>query len=272
MVQSFGSRPPIGYPGMPSDIGIKYDRTYMNVASDVAQVSTITIGTYAANATYVVSINGQAASVTAPPTGGTTTTVRDQLISEINLYGLGVLAQPTAAGAFTITGEEGETFTISASATGGGAITSALTTPSAASGDVEIGLALVRVATDGDRQARLGAPDTDHTFLGVAIDNGYMIRKENSMPWHNAIYRRGDPMVVREQGRCFVQIEGNVNPSLPVFYRYTGTGKIGAFSGVAGAGSQQLLNARWVSSNNVANGSGGFAELYLGAVVPVPAA
>lgn len=268
MVFAFGSsanesRPGPGYPGMPSDIGQKYERSYFNIAADVAQVNTITVTTYAANATYMVSINGQNIDYTAPATGGSAAMVASALVEQINLFGAGAFAQSTGAAAFTITGSPGDPLTISTSATGGGAITAATTTPVATTGKIELGLAVVRIEGDTDREARLGAPDTDHIFLGVTTDCGYMVREQNSTPWQNASYQRGDVMLVREEGQCFVQIETDVNPSLPVFYRYTGTGKVGAFSGATGTGLQQLLNARWVGSGK----AGSYAELRLGCVV-----
>lgn len=272
MVFAFGSafndyRPGPGYPGMPSDIGQKYERSYFNVAADVAQVTTVTVGTYAANATYMVSINGQNIDYTAPPTGGSLATVASALVEQINLYGVGAFAQSTGAAVFTITGSPGDPLTISASATSGGAITASTTTPVVTTGKVELGLAVIRIEGDTDREARLGAPDTDHIFLGVTTDCGYMIREPNAPIGQNASYQRGDMMLVREEGQCFVQIETDVNPSLPVFYRYTGTGKIGAFSGTTGTGLQQLLNARWVGSGK----AGSYAELRLGCVVAATA-
>lgn len=268
MVQSFGSmsnyRPDIGYPGMPSDIGPKYDRSYFNVAADVSQVSTVTVATYAANATYLLTINGQTASYTAPATGGSAAAVATALIEEVNLYGLGVVAQATSATAFTLTSQPGEPFTVSASTSGGGSLTNALTASSVTTGEISLGSAVLRVLTDTDREARLGAADENHTFLGVAIDPGYLTRDSASFNWKDAVYRRGDVMVVRELGRCFVKIEEDVTPSSSVFYRYTGTGTVGAFRATASTGAKQLLNARWTSSGK----AGGFAELYLGAVVP----
>lgn len=272
MVMSFGMnnyRPDIGYPGMPSDIGQKYDRSYFNVAADVAQVSTLTVGTYAANATYLVTINGQTISYTAPATGGSAAMVASALISEINLSGLGAMAVSTGSAVFTVTGLPGETLSLTASATGGGAITAVLTTPAVTTGKIQLGLAVVRVAGDTDREARLGAPDATHKFLGVTVDTGYMIRQPYSNAWTPAAYERGDVMCVREMGRCFVQVETDITPDDDVCYRYTGAGVVGAFSGTAGAtGTQQLLNARWVSSGK----AGGFAEIWLGCVAPVPAA
>ena len=263
---SFGSmnryRPPIGYPGMPSDIGVKYDRSYSNVANDVSQVSTITVTTYAAGATYMVTVNGQTFSYTAPATGGSLATVAAALLEQANLYGLGVVAKSASSTSFTLTSQPGEPFTLSVAATGGGALTGALTTPPVTTGEVELGLAVVRVATDGDREARLGDPSGTHLFLGVTIDPGYLNRgcEPTSNPWQNAKYRRGDMMLVREEGSCFVQIEEDVDPSMPVFYRYTGSGTTGAFRGSASSGAQQLVSARWLTRGK----AGQFAELRLG--------
>ncbi|HEY9596247.1 MAG TPA: hypothetical protein V6D33_01080 [Cyanophyceae cyanobacterium] len=262
-------RPDIGSPGMVSDTGKTYKRSYSNVADDVAQVSTLTVGTYAASATYLVTINGQTISYTAPTTGGSAAMVASALISEINLSGLGAMAVSTGGAAFTVTSLPGEPLSLTASATGGGAITAVLTTPAVATGKIQIGLAVVRAPGDPDRSARLGAADATHKFLGVTIETGYMTRQPNSNLWTSAVYERGDLMLVMEEGRCFVQIETDITPDDDVCYRYTGTGVVGAFSGTAGAtGTQQLLNARWVSSGK----AGGFAEIWLGCVAPVPAA
>lgn len=256
-----GTRPPRGYPGMPSDIGYKYDRSYSNNALDVAQISAITVGTYAAGATYTISINGLVAVHQAPASGGTATTVRNALIANINLLGAGVYAQVGGgANNLTITGQPGIAFSVSASATGGGAITASTTQPSVASGDIKLGLAVVQVAGDEANQARLGAPDADHRFLGVTIDNGFMRRGFSESIDSDACYRRQDIMTVREIGRCFVRISSAVTTQDKVYYFYDGA-NVGYFTPTSGTGADiEILNARWVE-----NSSGEFAELYLGA-------
>lgn len=255
------TRPPRGYPGMPSDIGYKYDRSYSNSASDVAPISTVTVGTYVAGATYSLSVNGSTVNYQAPASGGTATTARNSLIESVNLLG-GVYAQVGAgANDLKITGQPGVPMSLSATATGGGAITAASTQAVVTSGDIKLGLAVVQVAGDEKDEARVGAPDANHRFVGVTIDNGFMRQGCNEVGME-AVYRRQDFMTVREIGRCFVRVTEPVTTQDKVYYFYSGpAATLGYFTPTTGTGADiEILNARWVE-----NSSGGFAELYLGA-------
>lgn len=236
---------PVGYPGMPVDFSPKYDRSYFNTALDVAGVVTVTVASFAAATEYSLTINGVTVTTTTPATGGSITLLRDALVAAVNQSFAGVDAATGAGNTFTVTGVSGQTLTVTP---GTSALTQAITTPVVTSGEIELGLAVVRLAADSDREVRLGAPDASHKFVGVTADDGL---RTNAAPYGNSkhVYRRHDTMLVREAGTLWVAIEGPpVTPDSPVFYRYSGTGKIGAFRGATDTGANlQLTNARFVT-------------------------
>lgn len=258
MVQTFfGQRPPAGYPGMVADLGHAYDRSYINTALDVAGVITVTVATYAASTAYPLTINGVLVTHTSPATGGSATTVRDALVTAVNQSFAGVDAAAGAGATFTITGLSGQPLSV---VLGTGNLTQATTTAVVTSGAIATGLAVVRLSTDSDMEARLGAASAAHLFLGVTLDSGFMT---NPYPYTNSAheYKRGDLMVVREAGGVWVTVETDVTPNSPVFYRYSGSGTIGAFRGATDTGADvRLYNARFMSSAS----AGGIAQLLLG--------
>ncbi|MEG4149008.1 hypothetical protein [Microcoleus sp. Pol12B5] len=253
---SFAPQFPVGYPGMPADLSPKYDRSYFNTALDVAGVVTVTVATFTANTEYSLTINGVVVTTTTPATGGSSATLRDALVAAVNQSFAGVDAAPAAGNTFTVTGVLGQPLTVTP---GSSALTQAVTTPVAASGEIGLGLAVVRIATDSDREVRLGAPDSSHRFVGVTVDDGF---RTNAAPYGNSnhVYRRGDTMLVRESGTLWVAIEGPpVTPDSPVFYRYSGAGQIGSFRGATATGADlQLTNARFLT------GGTDLAQLLLG--------
>ena|SRR4028118_1022550 len=265
MQTSFASTFPVGYPGMPADLAPKYDRSYFNTALDVAGVVTLTIATFTPSTEYAVTINGVTVTTTTPATGGNITLLRDALVAAINQSFAGVDAATGGASAITITGVPGQSLTVIPSSA---ALTQAVTTPVVASTDIELGLAVVRLPTDSDREVRLGAPDANHKFVGVTADDGL---RTNAAPYGNSnhVYRKNDVMLVREAGTLWVAVEGPpVTPSSPVFYRYAGAGKIGAFRGATAAGADlQLTNAQFLTSGT------DLAQIKLGyASITAPAA
>ena len=248
MQTSFASTFPIGYPGMPADLSPKYDRSYFNTALDVAGVVTVTVATFTASTEYALTINGLTVTTTTPATGGTITLLRDALVAAVNQSFAGVDAAASAGSTLTITGLSGQPLTV---IPGNATLTQAVTTPVVATGEIGLGLAVVRVLTDNEREVRLGAPDALHKFVGITTDDGlrtnvapYLYRKTNH------VYRRNDVMLVREAGTVWVAIEGPpVTPDSPVFYRYSGAGKIGAFRGATATGADlRLTNARFLTA------------------------
>lgn len=256
MVQSFfGTRPPAGYPGMVVDLSPHYDRSYLNTASDVSGVVTVTVATYAASFLYEITINGAVITHTSPTTGGTLTTVKDALVAAVNQSFAGVDAVSTGAATFTITGQLGQVLTV----VPGTNLTSVVSTSVVTSGDIGLGLAVVRIAGDNDREARLGAPTDALVFLGVTRDNGQLT---NRYPYSDAAhaYKRGDVMVVRETGTIYAVVEADVTPNDPVYFRYAGTGVVGAFSKTAVADETLLLpTARYLTTS-----SDGVVQVLLG--------
>lgn len=250
MQTSFTPYFPIGYSGMPADLDSpKYDRSYFNTALDIAGIVTVTVVTYVASTQYSLTINGVIITTRSPATGGTITSVRDDLVAAVNQSLAGVDAVATAtAGAFSVVGLPGQPLTVTA---GNPELTAVVTTPFSASTDIGLGLAVVRLATDSDREVRLGAPDASHKFVGITVDDGL---RTNAAPYgaSDHVYRRTDVMLVREMGVLWVAIEGPpVTPSSPVFYRYSGAGKIGAFRGAPTAGADlQLTNAQFLTSGS----------------------
>ena len=247
MQTSYASTFPVGYPGMPADLSPKYDRGYFNTALDVAGAVTVWIATFTASTEYSLSINGVTVSTTTPVTGGSITVLRDALVAAINQSFAGVDAVAGAGNAITVTGVSGQTLTVTpANAT----LTQAVTTPVVASGEIGLRLAVVRILTDNDREVRLGAPDALHRFVGITVDDGL---RTNIAPYGNGksdhVYRKGDTVLVREAGTLWVAIEGPpVTPNSPVFYRYSGAGKVGAFRGETAAGADlRLTNARFLT-------------------------
>ena len=246
MVQtSFNTQFPVGYPGMPADLSPKYDRSYFNTALDVAGVVTVTVATFTADTEYQLTINGVSVRHRSPATGGSATTVRDALVAAVNQSFAGVDAVATAGNTFTLTGQSGQPLNV---VLGSSALTQVETTPAAASGEIGLGLAVVRLLTDSDREVRLGAPNATHRFVGVTVDDGL---RTQTYPYNNSghAYRQGDTMLVREAGSVWVALDAPVTVDSPVFYRYSGAGKIGGFRGATAAGADlRLTNARFLTA------------------------
>lgn len=249
MQTSFGTYFAVGYPGMQADGAPKYDRSYFNTALDVAGVVTVTVSTFTANTEYSLTINGVTVTHQTPATGGSATLTRDALVTAINQSFAGVDAASAIAGsAFTITGLPGQVLNV---ASGSSALTQVVTTAVASSGDIGLGLAVVKLPTDTERQVRLGAPDATHRFIGVTVDDGLRTNSCNSYSATNHVYRQKDVMLVREMGTLWVAVESPVTPDSPVFYRYSGSGKIGAFRGNSATGADlQLTNARFLTAGS----------------------
>jgi hypothetical protein len=266
MQTSFASTFPIGYPGMPADLSPKYDRSYFNTALDVAGVVTVTVATFTASTKYDLTINGVTVTTTTPATGGSAALLRDALVAAINQSFAGVDAAAGSGNTLIITGVSGQPLTVIPS---NSTLTQAVTTAVVTSTEIGLGLAVVRLATDNEREVRLGAPDANHRFVGVTADDG---RRTNAAPYGAApygaapygasdhVYRKNDVMLVREAGTLWVAIEGPpVTPDSPVFYRYSGAGKIGAFRGATATGADlRLANARFLT------GGANLAQLLLG--------
>ena len=246
MVQtSFNTQFPVGYPGMPADLSPKYDRSYFNTALNVAGVVTVTVATFTADTEYQLTVNGVLVRHRSPATGGSATTVRDGSVAAVNQSFAGVDAAAAAGNTFTLTGQPGQPLTATP---GSAALTVVETTPAVASGSIGLGLAVVRLTTDSDREVRLGAPDVAHRFVGVTVDDGL---RTQIYPYNNSehAYRQGDTMLVREAGTVWVALDAPVTVDSPVFYRYSGTGKIGGFRGATAAGADlQLTNARYLTA------------------------
>lgn len=259
----FGLNPPEGYAGMPVDIGIKRDNTYYNVAAEVAQKDTITIGgTVAAGDVVTISVNGQSVSVTAV-TGDTLTIIKDKLVAELNLLPNQVQATSTGAAVFTITGMPGIGFTTTQSTSGTTTATIVNTTAVVTAGTIPLGVAVVRETSDLEGVCKLGASSADHIFLGVTRDHGYLETNIYSTP-QRAEYKRTEPVSVRAFGTIWVRVETDVAPDNPVYYRYSGAGQIGAFLNASASGADTVIpNARWISSGK----AGGIAKLELGSFV-----
>lgn len=258
MVQTFfNSRFAPGFPGAPCDQAPFYDRSYNNNALDIAGVNTVTVATYAASTAYPLTINGLSVSVETPASGGTTATTRNQLVAAINESFAGVYAVAGSGSTFTITGQTGEPLTV---VLGTGNLIQVVTTATVTTGDIPLGSALVQLPTDDQDVLRLGAPNASHRFVGVAIDDGSrtQLYPYNSPNGH--VYRRNDKMLVREAGTAWVAVEGIVTPSSKVFYRYSGTGILGAFLGATASGADiEIMNARFLTESE-----NGIAQLLLG--------
>lgn len=259
MQTSFDGRLPVGYPGMPADVSPTYDQSYCNTALDVAGVVTITVANFTASTEYSLNINNVRVTVTTPATGGTIATLRDSLISAVNQSFAGVDAVVGAGNTFTVTGVAGQPLNVAVETT---ALTQVVTTPVVTSSEIGLGLAVVRVLTDSDREVRLGAPTSTHRFVGVTVDDNLRtirLRNYDNKP----VYRRGDSMLVREAGTLWVELEAPVTTDSPVYYRYSGSGRIGAFRGNSSAGADvRLTNARFATSGtNLAKLVLGYASI-----------
>lgn len=247
MQTTFETRFPQGYPGMPADVGIKYDRSYFNTALDTAGVVTVTVATFAADTEYELQINGVNVSYRSPTTGGSAAATRDALVAAVNQSFSGVDAAAATGNTFTLTGLPGQPISVGSLSSG---LTQATTTAAVASGEIGLGLAVVRLLADSEREVRLGAPDASHRFVGVTIDDG---QRTVGYPGENRkpnTYRRSDVMAVREAGSAWVRLDAPVTSiSQPVFYRYVGAGVIGGFRGAMAAGADlQLANARFLTT------------------------
>lgn len=259
MQTSFDGRVPVGYPGMPADVSPTYDQSYFNTALDVAGVVTVAVANFTPSTEYSLNINNVRVAITTPTTGGTIATLRDSLVSAVNQSFAGVDAAAGAGNTFTITGVAGQPLNVALETT---ALTQVVTIPVVTSGEIGLGLAVVRLLTDSDREVRLGAPTNNHRFVGVTVDDNLRsirLRNYDNKP----VYRRGDSMLVREAGPLWVELESPINIDSPVYYRYSGAGKVGAFRGNPSAGADvRIANARFgTSGTNLAKLVLGYASI-----------
>lgn len=258
----FGNYPAEGYAGMPVDIGIKRDNTYFNSAAEVAQVDTVTVGgTVATGDEITVFIDGFPVRIVAVD-GDTLTTLKDKLVAALNLLPNAIQATSKTTTAFTITGLPGLGFNTSVSTDGTTTLTLVNTTGVVTATSIPLGVAVVRENSDDPRVCKLGAGSSDHTFLGVTVDPGYLETNIYSTP-QRAEFKRNEPVSVRAFGTVWVRLNGDVNPGDAVFYSYAGGGQIGAFSTGAVGADTYLPNARWLSSGK----AGGIAKLEIGSFV-----
>lgn len=243
---SFNSRIPVGYPGMAAEVSPTHDRSYVNTALNVAGIVTVTVATFVANTEYSITVNGVVATYRTPATGGSAVLTRDALVAAVNQSFAGVDALPGAGNTFTITGVPGQPLTV---VPGNSNITTAVTTGAASSGEIGLGLAVVRLSTDTEREVRLGAPSSAHFFVGVTLDDN--LRTICVCPGQatSHVYRQNDLMLVREMGTVWVELDAPVTVNSPVFYRYSGAGKIGSFRGGSASGADiQLTNAKFLTA------------------------
>lgn len=243
---SFDSRFPVGYPGMPAEVSPTHDRSYVNTALNVAGIVTVTVATFVANTEYSVTINGVVVSYRTPATGSSATLTRDALVAAVNQSFAGVDALAAAGNTFTITGTSGQPLSV---APGSVNLTTAATTDVTSSGNIGLGLAVVRLSTDTEREVRLGALTSDHYFVGVTLDDNLRTISISASQSSPPVYRQNDSMLVRELGTVWVALDAPVTVNSPVFYRYSGAGKIGGFRGVSATGAnRQLTNAKFLTA------------------------
>ena len=155
-------------------------------------------------------------------------------------------ALAAAGNTFTITGTPGQLLSV---APGSVNLTTAATTDVTSSGNIGLGLAVVRLSTDTERDVRLGAPTSDHYFVGVTLDDNLRTISISASRSSPPVYRQNDSMLVRELGTIWVALDAPVTVNSPVFYRYSGAGKIGGFRGVSATGAnRQLTNAKFLTA------------------------
>ncbi|KYC42073.1 hypothetical protein WA1_18905 [Scytonema hofmannii PCC 7110] len=226
--------------------------TFKNSSNEVAQVSTITVGTAAVNTAYNVLVDGQTVTYQSTATD-TATGIRDGLIAEINLASLGVRATATGAGTFTLTGYPGVAF--SAVITGGGTgYAIAPTATAAQSSPIGFGLAVVRATTDKEDVARIPTANTQQ-FLGVTLHS-----QKAQYYGGGASYDNTEPMPVIQMGSIWVPVEGTMTVNSKVYVRFQASGSntlLGGFTATAGTGVVELSGARCIT------GGTGLAEIFL---------
>lgn len=248
-----------GFPGMQGSVYEESgNRTYYNAVGEVAQVSTITIGTATAT-DYNVSINGIVSTYSAV-SGDTAAEIAEAFAAEINLNGVGVYATYTATTVILTANTRGIPFT--AIITGGGAgYALALTTAAASASVIEFGRAVVRATSDAEGLCRnFTADDGSQVFLGVAVFQNIPQVYDPVTNTASAKYFPRNPVVVKARGSIWVEVEGTVTVDSPVYMRKAANGalnKIGVFAGASGTGLTQLTGARYIS------GGTGLAELEL---------
>lgn len=244
---SFNGRSLVGYPGMPAEVSPTHDRSYVNTALNTAGVVTVTVATFTANTEYLLTINGVAVSYRTPATGGSAALTRDALVAAVNQSFAGVDSLAAAGNTFTVTGVPGQPLSV---VPGSSNLTTAITTGAVSSGDIELGLAVVRLSADSQREVRLGAPNSNHYFVGVTLDDNLRTLAITSLPQSiPRVYRQNDLMLVRELGTVWVALDAPVTVNSPVFYRYSGAGKVGGFRGESAVGADiRLTNAKFLTA------------------------
>jgi hypothetical protein len=261
MQTRFDIRPRKAYPGKVGKHKVNYE-PYVNNTATLPQIDTVTL-VLETGVTYNVVINSETFSYVAD-VGDVDTDVRDALVAAINLSGQELIAAAASATTFTVIGADGVPHTISANVVGAttGALTVANTQAAVETAVVPIGRAIIKVATNADDQAQLGAPDANLVFVGVAFDSNTMLNDlplgSPQIPKHQ--YGPGEIMSVAIRGSVWVSVEEDVSPMTDVFHRYDSTGETGVFRATASAGCAQIVSARWLSSAK----AGEIAELMLG--------
>lgn len=249
-------------PGFPGMQGSVYEpsgnRTYYNAVGEVAQVSTITIGTAAA-VDYNVSINGIVSTYTAI-SGDDAAEIAAAFAEEINLNGVGVYATATSTTVVLRGNVPGVPFT--AIITGGGSgYALALTTAAASASSIEFGRAVVRGTSDAEGLCRpYTNDDGTQLFVGVSVFQNIPQVYDPITNTSAAKYFPRNPVVVKNRGSIWVEVEGTVTVNSTVYVRKAADGalnKLNIFAGAAGTGLVALTGARFIS------GGTGLAELEL---------
>lgn len=248
-----------GFPGMQGSVyEASGNRTYYNAVGEVAQVSTITIGTATAT-NYNVTINGVVSTYSAV-SGDTAAEIAEAFAAEINLNGVGVYATYTATTVVLTANVKGLAFT--PIITGGGSgYAIALTTAAASAASIEYGRAVVRGTSDAEGLCRnFTADDGSQVFLGVAVFQNIPRVYDPVTNTASSKYFPRNPVVVKTKGSIWVEVEGTVTVNSPVYIRKAANGalnKIGVFAGGSGTGLTLLNGAKYIS------GGTGIAELEL---------
>lgn len=244
---------PTGIPGMQGSRRIPGGiATFINASNRLPQINNLAVGTTTPNVDYKVAINDEIITYRSEPTD-TATTILKALLERINLQGTGIRAEESGAGIIQLTGYPGEVADILVQGGGAGF---AISQQQAASNAAPIGfgLAIARAPGDKENVARLPTSGA-YKFQGVTL----LSHKEQERNG-GAYYRHTDPMPAVQMGSLWVPLESQVTVESQCFVRLSATGnfiKIGGFTPTGGAGTAELVGARWIT--------GGYdcAELFL---------
>lgn len=245
-----------GIAGMLGDLNIKsiFTRT---ISPGVAQVDTVTVAVATDSDWNEIDINGITTRII-NGTGSTTAGIAAAFVAALqaNPDVIQVVQVQLVGSTIVITSlVPGVAFTTVVSSQNSGDLTLAHTTANAAESPVLFGQGVVRAAVSGypntDKLVKLPSSGSD-IFSGIVVHE-HIMQEYFPTPPGLTEYHGGQPIGCLILGVIWVPIEQDVDPTLPVYLRYTANGLLtpGNFRVDADTSKAALLPmCNWLQSNS----------------------